>query len=127
VHFYTADGWKCKIYLKALEMQSKGILDVGTLIKEAFRDEELKVKTKEVPAFTRIIVEDVKRTSDETLNMRKEMGVINETKLLQDATSYFQTEFGCEVQISGESDPWIEDPAKRAGRSKPYRPAIYVA
>ena len=127
VHFYTADGWKWKIYLKALEMQSKGILDVGTLIKEAFRDEELKVKTKEVPAFTRIIVEDVKRTSDETLNMRKEMGVINETKLLQDATSYFQTEFGCEVQISGESDPWIEDPAKRAGRSKPYRPAIYVA
>ena len=46
--------------------------------------------------------------------------------VLQDAAAYMEAEMGCATAVSGESDPWIEDPAKRAARSKPYRPAIYV-
>jgi len=54
------------------------------------------------------------------------MGVYNEQNLFEDASSFFEQEFGCEVTVANESDPWIEDPANRASRSKPYRPAIYV-
>ena len=53
--------------------------------------------------------------------------IVNETTLLQDAERFLRAEFGCDVTVSGESDPWIDDPAKRASRAKPYRPAIYVA
>jgi len=126
IHFYTATGWKWKVYQKALELAAKGTLDVGTLIRESFRDEELKVRVKEVPAFARGIIEDVKKTPEETARRRLEMGVINESKLLQDAADFLKAEFGCEVTVSEESDPWIKDPEKRAHRSKPYRPAIYV-
>ncbi|RLI10151.1 leucine--tRNA ligase [Candidatus Bathyarchaeota archaeon] len=126
IHFYTATSWKWKVYLKALELAQGDALDVGSLIRECFKDEELKVRVKEVPAFARGIVEDVKRTPAETARLRLEMGVVNESKLLQDAADFFKDEFGCDVTVSGESDPWIRDPEKRAARAKPYRPAIYV-
>ena len=126
IHFYTATGWKWKVYLKALELAAEGTLDVGTLIRECFRDDELKVRVREVPAFARGIVEDVKRTPAETAKRRLEMIVVNESKLLQDAADFLKAEFGCDVNVSGESDPWIRDPEKRAARAKPYRPAIYV-
>ncbi len=127
VHFYTAAGWKWKVYLKALELQEFGRLEIGTLIQESFKDEELRARRTEVPKFARILVEDVKRSPADMVSLRRSMEVVNESTLLQDASGFFANEFGCEVSISSESDPWIEDPEKRAGRAKPYRPAIYVA
>ncbi len=126
VHFYTATGWKWKVYLKALELAKAGKLDVGTLIRESFKDDELKARAREVPAFARGIAEEVKKTPAETVKRRIEMGVVNEAKLLEDAASFFEAEFGCSVTIAEESDPWIHDPENRATRARPYRPAIYV-
>jgi leucyl-tRNA synthetase len=126
VHFYTATGWKWKVYMKALELAEAGNLDIGNLIRGSFKDEELRTRQKEVPAFARIVVEDAKRTPSDTVRRKIEMGVVNETSLLEDAASFFEKEFGCNVTISNESDPWIEDPENRARRAKPYRPAIYV-
>ncbi|UCD43798.1 MAG: leucine--tRNA ligase [Candidatus Bathyarchaeota archaeon] len=126
VHFYTATGWKWKVYMKALELAEEGNLDIGNLIRKSFKDEELRTRQKEVPAFARIVVEDAKRTPGDTVRRKIEMGVVNETSLLEDAASFFEKEFGCNVTISNESDPWIEDPENRARRAKPYRPAIYV-
>ncbi|NIP37433.1 MAG: class I tRNA ligase family protein, partial [Thermoplasmata archaeon] len=57
VHFYTADGWKWKVYLKALELSEAGKLDIGTLIRESFKDDELKARQREVPAYARGVVE----------------------------------------------------------------------
>jgi leucyl-tRNA synthetase len=126
VHFYTADGWKWKMYLRALELAKAGALDVGALIKDAFRDEEMKARAKVVPGFARTVVEDVVKLPAAELEMRVKMGQINEVAVLQDAAAFLEAELGCATAVSGESDPWIEDPAKRAARSKPYRPAIYV-
>ena len=127
IHFYTADNWKWKMLEKAMEMQAKGTVEIGALIREAFKDEEMRTKQKEVPAYARTLVEDVKKIPEATLKLRREMGFVNETKLLQDAERFLRAEFSCDVTVSGESDPWIDDPAKRASRAKPYRPAIYVA
>ena len=127
VHFYTATAWKWKVYLKALELAEAGRLDIGTLIRESFKDDEVKVHTSEVPAFARGVVDDVIKTPAGTVRRRLEMGVVSETNLFDDAKSFLEKEFGCRVEIGGESDPWIEDPEKRASRAKPYRPAIYVA
>jgi leucyl-tRNA synthetase len=126
IYFYTATSWKWKVYVKALELVGNDALDVGTLIKEAFKDDELRVRAKEVPAFARGIVEDVKRTPTDVTKRRLGMGMINESKLLQEAAEFFKTEFGCEVTVANESDPWIEDPEGRAEKAKPYRPAIFI-
>ena len=127
ISFYTATGWKWKVYMKALVLSQKGRLDIGTLIRDSFKDDELKARQKEIPALARTLVEDVKKTPVETVKRRLDMGVINEVNLIEDAAGFFQKEFGCDVKIYNESDPWVEDPANRAKRAKPYRPAIYVA
>ena len=126
VHFYAATGWKWKVYLKALQLAQAGALDVGTLIKESFKDDELKARAREVPSFARGIADEAKKTPADTAKRRIRMGVVNEAKLLEDAASFFEAEFGCSVTIAEESDPWIHDPEKRASRARPYRPAIYV-
>jgi hypothetical protein len=126
IHFYTATGWKWKVYLKALKLATENLLDVGSLIRECFKDDELKIRSKDVPSFVRSIIEDVKRTPSETAKRRIEMAVINETKLFQNATNFLSDEFNCEIVISSESDPWISDPEKRAKRAQPYRPAIFI-
>ena len=127
IHFYTADGWKWKIYMKALMMSKAGKLDIGSLIRESFKDQEMKTRTKQVPVFARQLVDDVIKLPNRSQELRLKMGQINEVGILQDAMNFIQGELGVEITIGGESDPWIEDPAKRAHRSKPYRPAIYVA
>jgi len=127
ISFYTATGWKWKVYLKALQLSQESRLDIGTLIRDSFKDDELKNLRKEVPALARIMVEDVIKTPSETVKRRLDMGIINEVNLIEDATGFFQKELGCDIKIYNESDPWIEDPANRAKRAKPYRPAIFVA
>ena len=127
ITFYAATGWKWKVYLKALELSAKDKLDVGTLIRECFKDDELKTMVREVPSFARSIVEDVKKSPADSIRLRLVMGVLNEVKLLQDASDFFESELGCEITVSSESDPWIKDPGKRAERAKPYRPAIFVS
>ena len=126
IHLYTATSWKWKVYLKALELASAGELDVGSLIRECFKDEELRFRAREVPEFARAIVEDVVKTPEDRMRTRLEMGVVNELAMLQDAADFLKAEFNCEVSICGESDPWIKDPEGRAKRAKPYRPAIYI-
>lgn len=126
IHIYTADLWKWKIFMKGLELKEKDELNVGALIKEAFKDDENKARADKVPNFTRSIVEDIQRMPGEIIQIRREMGVINEAKLLQDAEDYLMEEFGADIHVNTESDPWIEDPENRAERAKPYRPAIYV-
>jgi leucyl-tRNA synthetase len=127
IYFYTADGWKWKIYMNALELAKNNGLDVGSLIRISFKDAEMKVRSKEVAAFARQLVDDTIKLPERELKMRIKMGHLNEVVILQDALSFIEGEYSAEVIIAAESDPWIEDPAKRAARSKPYRPAIYVA
>ena len=127
IHFYTADGWKWKIYMLALGMAKEGNLNIGNLIKASFKDDEMKTRTKQVPGFARQIVDDVIKLPDRSVDIRLRMGQVNEANILQDAVNFIAGETGAKIQIGAESDPWIEDPAKRAPRSKPYRPAIYVA
>jgi leucyl-tRNA synthetase len=126
IHFYTADGWKWKIYLQALELSKKENLNVGTLIKNAFRDDEMKVRSKLVPRFARGVVEDVIKLPDNILEQRLKLKHINEVNVLQDSIDFLEKEFNCDISVSMESDPWINDPAKRAYRSKPYKPALFV-
>jgi leucyl-tRNA synthetase len=127
IHFYTADGWKWKIYLKGLEMAKRDELDIGNLIRESFKDEEMKARSKEVPKFVRQIIDEIVKMPDRKRELRMQMGQINEVGILQDAINFIEGHIGVEVVIGAESDPWIEDPSNRAQRSKPYRPAIYVA
>ncbi len=126
VYFYTAAEWKWRVYLKALELSKAGSLDVGALIRESLRDEELRRKPEDVAAFAREIVEDVRKTPEESVERRLSMGPVDELEILRKAVAFFERELGAEVSVQYEEDPQIYDPGERARRAKPYKPAIYV-
>jgi leucyl-tRNA synthetase len=126
IHFYTSDSWKWKIYQQAIDLKRNGSLNVGNLIKEAFKDDENKTRVNLVPSFSRMIVDEVQKTPDKTLEIRSKLGMVNESILLQNAEKFFKSEFNAEIHVGAESDPWVEDPADRAKRARPYRPAIFV-
>jgi leucyl-tRNA synthetase len=126
IHFYTADGWKWKIYMKALTMSKDRKLEIGNLIRESFKDDEMKTRRNQVPSFVRQIVDDVIKLPTRSVDLRLKIGQLNEASILQDAISFIEGETGAKIVVGAESDPWINDPANRAPRSKPYRPAIYV-
>jgi leucyl-tRNA synthetase len=126
VHFYAADGWKWKVYLKGLELERQGNLDVGNLIRESFKDEEMKVRSSQVPGFARSIVDEITKLPHDKLIKRLRVGQVNDVSLIQDASTFLKHEFDAEIAVYTESDPWVEDPENRSQRAKPYRPAIYV-
>jgi len=127
VYFYTAADWKWKIYQKALTLSKAGSLDVGTLIRESLKDEELKKMPEAVAAFAREIAEDVRKLPEESLRRRLTIGTVNELELLTKAAPFFEAEIATQVSVQNEGDSAIHDPEGRARRAKPYKPAIYVA
>jgi len=126
VYFYAAADWKWKIYQKALTLSKTGSLEVGTLIRESLKDEELKKTPEAVAAFAREIAEDVRKLPEESLGRRLSIGQVNESKLLTKAAPFFETEIASQVSVQNEGDAQIHDPEGRARRAKPYRPAIYI-
>lgn len=126
IYFYVAAAWKWAVYQKALELAGKGSLNVGELIRECLRSEDLKKKPDSVASFARDVVDEVRKTPEESVKRRLNMGGIEELDLLRRAQPFFETELNAEVHVEDESDPAIHDPEGRAKRARPYRPAIYL-
>ena len=126
VYFYTAADWKWKIYQKALTLSKAGSLDVGTLIRESLKDEDLKKMPEAVATFAREIAEDVRKLPEESLGKRLTLGTFNELELLTKAAPFFEAELATQVSVQNEGDPAIHAPEGRARRAKPYKPAIYI-
>ena len=126
VYFYTAAEWKWKVYQNALALSKAGSLEVGTLIRDSLKDEELKKMPEAVAAFARETLEDVRKLPEENLGRRLSMGQIDELELLRKAGSFFEKEVGAQVSVQREGGSAVHDPEGRARRAKPYRPAIYI-
>ena len=126
VYFYSSAGWKWKVYLKALDLSKVSSLEVGVLIMESLKEDELKRMPEAVAAFAREVVEDVKKTPEGIVERRISMGHVNELELFRKATAFFEKELGAQVLVQSEGDTQIHDPEERAKRAKPYKPAIYI-
>jgi leucyl-tRNA synthetase len=126
VVYYTAAGWKLRVYLAALRLAEQGSLNVGQLMKQMMSDEELKKHAKEVSSFAKKMVEDVLTVPSEMRRRRLAIDTLSEQDLLEETKEFFKHEFGAEVSVYSEEDQNRYDPKGRAVLSKPYRPAIYV-
>ncbi len=123
---YTASEWKWRLYTEALKQRLEGRVEFPKLMREAMKSEELRKKAKHVQRYLKTIVEEVSKLPEDKLRSRLKAGVLDEEAILTDAKPYLEEELNAEVRIYGEEDPDKYDPANRAEKARPYRPAIYV-
>jgi len=123
---YTASEWKWRLYTEALKQRLEGRVEFPKLIREAMKSGELRKKAKQVQRYLKSLVEEVSKLPENKLRSRLKAGVPDEEAILTDAKPYLEEELNAEVRIYGEETPDKYDPANRAEKARPYRPAIYV-
>jgi len=126
LHLYTAAEWKWSLFLKALEMASRGSVGVPELMKAASADPALKERMKEISKLAPRLAKDLQATAPDMREKRRRLGKISEREALEDATGFLSKEFKCTVTIHDEIDQKKYDPKGRAQTAQPFRPAIYV-
>jgi len=126
VFYYTAAKWKWKAYLKALEKSMEGKIEQGSLIRELLKDEDSKGKAKEIADFLSKIIEEVNRMPHERKERLIQVGIMDETRILEEAKEFLKSEIDAEIIIHNEEDMKRYDPKNRAKLAKPWRPAIYI-
>jgi len=126
VHLYTGAEWKWQLYLKALDMASKGPVGVAELMKSASADPALKERMKEISKLAPRLAKEIQSTAPDMQEKRRRLGRINEREALEDAAGFLGKEFKCDVTVFDESDDKRYDPKGRAQVAQPFRPAIYV-
>ena len=126
LYLYTAADWKWQLYLKTLEISSKGPVRVPEMMKAASGDPVLKQKMKEISKLAPKLTKDMQSTAPDMQEKRRRLGKINEREALEDAVGFLGKEFKCNVAVFDESDDKKYDPKGRAEMAQPFRPAIYV-
>jgi leucyl-tRNA synthetase len=126
ITYYTAAQWKQKAYQTALTKSTTDTVNIGSLMKELMSDPELKQKAKQVAKFMPVITQDLNRMPETIKQRQLQADILDETVLLESAKTFFGKEFNAEVRVYAEDDPQLDDPQRKAGFAKPYRPAIYI-
>jgi leucyl-tRNA synthetase len=126
VFYYTAAGWKWEAYMKTLEKSLKGKIEQGSLIRELLKDAHLKGKAKEIADFIGKIAEEINRMPHERKERLIQVGLMDETRVLEEAKEFLKSEIDAEIIIHDEEDVKRYDPKNRAKLAKPWRPAIYI-
>jgi leucyl-tRNA synthetase len=126
LYLYNAADWKWRLYLKALEIGSKGSVGVPELMKAASADPILRQRTKEISKLAPRLAKDLQATAPDMQEKRRRLGKINEREALKDAMGFLSKEFKCAVTVHDETDERKYDPKGRAQVAQPFRPAIYV-
>jgi leucyl-tRNA synthetase len=126
LYLYTATEWKWQVYLKALELASRGPVVVSELMKASSADPALKGRMKEISKLAPRLAKDVQATAPDMQEKRRRLGKIDEGESLESASAFLSKEFKCDVVVFDESDEKRYDPKGRAQMAQPFRPAIYV-
>ena len=127
IYYYSAAPWKWKAYLIALKNSASGTLVIGDLMKELMAEPELKTVAKKVAKFAQNLAQEINRMPEDMKQRQLQIGILDETKLLETSKIFFGKEFNVTIHTYKEDDPNIDDPQRKAGNAKPYRPAIYMA
>ncbi|MEM3153573.1 MAG: leucine--tRNA ligase, partial [Candidatus Bathyarchaeia archaeon] len=125
IFYYTAAKWKWKAYLKAIERSIEGKVEQASLLKDLLKDEDLKGKAKEAADFINKILEEINKMPKERKERLKQVGWMDEAKILEAAKEFLEAEVNTKITVQKEEEECY-DPKNRAKLAKPWRPAIYM-
>ncbi|MGC8961360.1 MAG: leucine--tRNA ligase [Candidatus Bathyarchaeia archaeon] len=121
IRLYSASKVKVEAYRLILE---------GTSIGEVMKAIAVKGGASGADRLAKAVkqwITDATRTPESVKARRKAfLEGFNEYELLRECSKYLEGELGVPVEVYSEDDPEKVDPAGRAGRAEPLKPAIHI-
>jgi leucyl-tRNA synthetase len=97
VRLYTASQWKRAVHRHAIDLHSRGELDMGALMGAAMADEAVRTNKKDVPPFAQKLVMELPRTAPETVDRISSLE--DEDEFLKENREFLEREIGCRVEV----------------------------
>ncbi|HZD12369.1 MAG TPA: class I tRNA ligase family protein, partial [Candidatus Binatus sp.] len=131
ITYYTSPELKWTIYLKAIEFvnsnsgATNGQSKLGDFIKSAMSEPTVRSQGKAAADYATKAYQQARQLQDQR-TLRLKAGMIEEARILGDATNFFEREFKATARVANAGSKEIVDPKDRARMAEPYRPAIYI-
>jgi len=120
IKLIAAADWKRKLFKRlASEFKDRGI-NMGTAMKVAMSDPEIRKYGKQVQQIVQKIVKNRKLIPQKVISREDEVAI------LEEARDYLEKELGCEIEITNEED--VKEPSEKnkAKQALPLKPGIII-
>jgi leucyl-tRNA synthetase len=124
--YYTAAGWKWKVYRNLVARAVEGEVKVNEVMKELAKDPSLRANMKGVASFVPKVLKALGKLPNERKARISKIEMTNEKEIIEDAKGFLKERFNAEVTVYGEEDKARYDPKQRAALATPSQPAIYI-
>jgi leucyl-tRNA synthetase len=126
VCYYTAAGWKRKVYRSLVAKSVEGDVKVGEVMKELAKDSSLRENMKAVASFVPKVLKALSKLPSERKKRLANVELSSEKEFVESALNFLEERFGAKVAVYGEEDKSRYDPKQRAALAIPGQPAIYI-
>jgi leucyl-tRNA synthetase len=124
--YYTAAGWKWKVYRSLVARAVEGEVKVGEVMKQLANDPSLRGDMKAVAAFVPKVLKSLNKLPTERKKRLATVELSGEKEFIESAKGFLEERFNAKVAVYGEDDEARFDPKRRAGLAVPGQPAIYI-
>ena len=100
--------------------------EMGMLMKEIMKNNEIREKGKEASAFANKVFSELKKMSKSDIENAVAALNLSEMDYLKNASPFIEREFNAKLEIIRADKRDIYDPANKARYSMPLKPAIYI-
>ena len=119
VRVYAAADWKYEVLDAVRDVGP----DVGQVMSEVMSNPELREKGDAVNDLVQDLVSFVRERDAESLDA---LEAVDERGVYENAASFLAREFDADVDVYAEDGDDVVDPAGKATRAQPYRPAVHI-
>jgi leucyl-tRNA synthetase len=126
VCYYTANGWKWRVYRSILEKPVQGEVKVNEVMKELAKDSSLREDMKAVASFVPKLLKTLSKMPNERKARLAKIEIADEKEFIKSALGFLEERFYARVDVYGEDDQARFDPKNRAALAVPGQPAIYI-
>jgi leucyl-tRNA synthetase len=126
VCYYTAAGWKRKVYRSLVARAVEGDVKVNEVMRELAKDSSLRENMKAVASFVPKVLKALSKLPSERKKRLANVELSSEKEFVESALNFLEERFGAKVAVYGEEDKARYDPKQRAALAIPGQPAIYI-
>jgi leucyl-tRNA synthetase len=126
VCYYTATGWKWKVFRKVLRKAVAGEVKIKEIMGELLKDSTLKGNMTVVASFVPRVLKALNKWSNERKNKLLKVEIASEKDFIKDASSFLEERFNAKVAVYSEDEKSRYDPRHRAMLAIPFQPAIFI-
>ncbi len=119
IRIYVADDWKRDVFETVRETGT----NVGDVMSEVMQNPALRERGNEVNQLVQELIELLRGVDNDICAAMSE---INERSIYETAVAFLEREYDATVEVYAEDDEDIDDPAGRASKAIPFRPAIHI-